>query len=136
MNVVNMKQIIFLVVVLLAAMVPAALASDEYLVERTDPPVVPLPSDLLNTQQDSVTPEYTLVAKWGTKAYAEDGDFDIPKGVAVDAAGNVYVADRGNNRIQKFDSNGNLLAKWGSQGNGDEDLQQPDREDDEAERNV
>ncbi|MGB4478130.1 MAG: hypothetical protein WBI30_04450, partial [Candidatus Methanoculleus thermohydrogenotrophicum] len=31
-----------------------------------------------------------------------DGEFRNPSGVAVDAAGNVYVADRGNGRIQKF----------------------------------
>ena len=113
---------------MLAAMVPAALASDEYLVERVDPPIVPLPPDtssILDVQQDPGTPEYTFVMKWGTKAYAEDGDFDIPKGVAVDAAGNVYVADRGNNRIQKFDSDGNLLAKWGSRGTGDGPWQEP-----------
>ena len=37
-------------------------------------------------------------------------------GVATDAAGDVYVADgNGNNRrIQKFDSDGNFLTKWGS----------------------
>jgi len=121
MDVMTMKQMIFLVVVVLAAMVPAALASDECLVERVDPPVAPLPPDtpsIQNVQQDSGM-EYAFVMKWGTKAYVEDGDFDIPKGVAVDAAGNVYVADRGNNRIQKFDSDGNLLAKWGSHGKGD-----------------
>jgi DNA-binding beta-propeller fold protein YncE len=43
----------------------------------------------------------------------------------VDAAGNVYVSDMGvdlgaaSNRIQKFDSAGNFLLKWGSQGSTD-----------------
>jgi tripartite motif-containing protein 71 len=37
----------------------------------------------------------------------------------VDSAGNVYVGDFGeNNRIQKFDSNGNFLVKWGTPGTG------------------
>ena len=45
--------------------------------------------------------------------------FDQPHGVTTDASGNVYVADRQNNRIQKLDANGNLITKWGSQGNGD-----------------
>ena len=31
-----------------------------------------------------------------------DGQFDSSYGVAVDAEGNVYVADSGNHRIQKF----------------------------------
>ena len=39
--------------------------------------------------------------------------------MAVDASGNVYVADMVNDRIQKFTSEGTFLAKWGSQGNGD-----------------
>jgi tripartite motif-containing protein 71 len=30
------------------------------------------------------------------------GEFSYPYGVAADAHGNVYVADTGNHRIQKF----------------------------------
>ncbi|MFL5731561.1 MAG: DUF2298 domain-containing protein, partial [Chloroflexia bacterium] len=37
-----------------------------------------------------------------------------PGGVAVDSAGNVYVADTWNHRVQKFDSSGKFLAQWGS----------------------
>ena len=37
-----------------------------------------------------------------------------PHGIAIDSSGNVYVADYGNNRIQKFTSNGNFITKWGS----------------------
>ena len=33
-------------------------------------------------------------------------------GIAVDSSGNVYVADTWNNRIQKFDSDGNFITKW------------------------
>ena len=39
--------------------------------------------------------------------------FIHPSGVAVDTSGNVYVADSGNNRIQKFDSNGTYITQWG-----------------------
>jgi hypothetical protein len=38
--------------------------------------------------------------------------------VAVDADGNVYVADTNNNRIQKFTGNGVFLAQWGTFGYG------------------
>lgn len=45
--------------------------------------------------------------------------------VAVDGAGNVYVADTDNYRIQKFDSAGGFLAKWGSNGRGDGQFHAP-----------
>ena len=31
----------------------------------------------------------------------------------------------GNDRIQKFDSSGNFLLKWGSEGSGDGQFEQP-----------
>ena len=37
----------------------------------------------------------------------------------------MYVADYGNNRIQKFDSNGNFITKWGSKGTGDGQFDYP-----------
>ncbi len=45
-----------------------------------------------------------------------DGQFSWPEGVAIDSDGSVYVGDTGNYRIQKFDSNGTFLAKWGEYG--------------------
>ena len=41
------------------------------------------------------------------------GELNNPTGIGVDAAGNVYVADASNNRVQKFDSNGNFISAWG-----------------------
>ena len=42
------------------------------------------------------------------------GQFQTPKGVAVDqATGDVYVADSGNARVQKFDGTGVFIAAWG-----------------------
>jgi streptogramin lyase len=46
------------------------------------------------------------------------GQFLNPTGVAVDNQGNLYVAERGNNRIQKLSPDDEPLAQWGSQGNG------------------
>ena len=48
-----------------------------------------------------------------------------PRGVAVDGSGNVYVADTDNHRVQKFDSDGNFLTKWGTQGKGDGQFFEP-----------
>src|SRR6185369_11071841 len=39
--------------------------------------------------------------------------------LVVDGSGNVFVADTYNARIQKFDSIGTFLTKWGSSGFGD-----------------
>jgi len=45
-----------------------------------------------------------------------DGQFNSPRGIAVDISRNVFVTDEGNNRIQKFDSKGNFLLKFGGPG--------------------
>jgi DNA-binding beta-propeller fold protein YncE len=39
------------------------------------------------------------------------GQFVQPHGIAADAQGNIYVADRGNRRIQVFDGEGNVLRE-------------------------
>ncbi|MDD5557600.1 MAG: DUF2298 domain-containing protein [bacterium] len=44
------------------------------------------------------------------------GQFDEPRGIATDAAGNVYVADFRNHRIQKFDADGFFVTSWGEEG--------------------
>lgn len=45
---------------------------------------------------------------------SQPGYFNMPRGIAFDTNGNIYVADAGNNRIQKFASNGQFLLEWGS----------------------
>ncbi len=48
-----------------------------------------------------------------------------PRGMAFDAAGNVYVVDFGNGRIKKFSSSGSFLDQWGSVGSGDGQFMNP-----------
>jgi len=54
-----------------------------------------------------------------------DGQFNDPRGVAVDSAGNVYVVEFMGQRVQKFDSNGTFITKWGSSGSGDGQFNTP-----------
>src|SRR5207249_627824 len=65
-----------------------------------------------------VPPCGTFLLKWGVKSGTSNGQFNIPYGVAIDGSGNVYVADLGNFRIEKFDANGTFLTTWGSFGSG------------------
>jgi sugar lactone lactonase YvrE len=47
-----------------------------------------------------------------------NGQFNSPAGIAIDISNNIYVADSGNYRIQKFDSLNNYITQWGSKGTG------------------
>jgi DNA-binding beta-propeller fold protein YncE len=51
--------------------------------------------------------------------------FATPYGVAVDASGNVIVADTYASRIQVLNSSGTFLRKWGSSGSGDGQFNTP-----------
>src|SRR4029077_15835387 len=51
------------------------------------------------------------------------GDMWNPSGIAVDSGGNLYVADSGYGRIQKFDSAGNFQRTWGGGVNGGSGLE-------------
>ena len=55
----------------------------------------------------------------------EDGEFDAPQGVTLDQQGNIYVADTGNHRIQKFDSQGGFLMAFGSFGKASGEFYSP-----------
>jgi len=46
--------------------------------------------------------------EWGE----EPGNFRQPHGLAMDSQGRLFIADRGNDRIQIFDQDGNLLDVW------------------------
>jgi DNA-binding beta-propeller fold protein YncE len=56
---------------------------------------------------------------------AEQGRLTQPRGVAVDTQGNVYVADFGNHRIQKFDPTFVFVTGWGMQGDLPGQFKQP-----------
>ncbi|MEW6274436.1 MAG: cadherin-like beta sandwich domain-containing protein [Bacillota bacterium] len=53
------------------------------------------------------------------------GYFQNPRGMTLDALGNMYVADFYNHRIQQLDSAGNFITAWGSLGSGDDQFNFP-----------
>jgi DNA-binding beta-propeller fold protein YncE len=48
----------------------------------------------------------------------KSGDFNLPTTIEIDSKGNFFVNERGNERIQKFDSNWKPILMWGSKGSG------------------
>jgi DNA-binding beta-propeller fold protein YncE len=48
-----------------------------------------------------------------------------PKGIATDSSGNLWVVDRANERVMKYDSNGNFLMQFGSAGSGNGQFNDP-----------
>ena len=56
-----------------------------------------------------------FIRQWGSTG-SENGQFTGVKSLAIDAQGNVYVADAGNKRIQVFDGDGNFKSQFGNIG--------------------
>jgi streptogramin lyase len=59
----------------------------------------------INSRIAKVDKSGEWLTSWGEPGDGP-GEFNTPHSIAVDAKGNVYVADRGNRRIQVFDGNG------------------------------
>ena len=49
--------------------------------------------------------------EWGTPG-SGPGQFKLPHGIHIDDEGQVYVADRGNSRVQVFTHDGRFLRQW------------------------
>ena len=71
---------------------------------------------------------YSFVTEWGSSGTG-DGQFALndqsPWGIALDAQGNVFVADAYNYRIEKFSSTGTFLCQFGTEGAGAQQLNNP-----------
>ena len=46
------------------------------------------------------------------------GEIHAPDGIAIDSSGNLWVAEEGNDRVQKFSETGSYLTSFGSAGTG------------------
>ena len=65
-----------------------------------------------------------LVRKFGSNG-SNNGQFSYPRGITFDSHNHLYVVDSGNNRVQKFNTNGNYLLQFGSKGASDGRLSSP-----------
>ena len=94
-------------------------------------------TDQGNNRVEELSPEGVFIAAWGWGvsngkdefelctsgcgagiAGSGPGQFSDEAGIAVDASGNVWVADYGNNRIEEFSSEGHYLQQIGSPAGG------------------
>jgi DNA-binding beta-propeller fold protein YncE len=85
-------------------------------------------TDGRNSRFQIFAPDGTFLETWGTPGEAE-GELDFVEptlfggygagSMAFDAEGNLYVADPGNYRIQKFGPDRSFITAWGSYGLGD-----------------
>lgn len=75
------------------------------------------------TAQDGSTRTYTLVvvrrpsgyaftAKWGEYRWI----YSQPRANALDSAGNIYISDKGNNKVHKFSPSGSYITSWAAPG--------------------
>jgi tripartite motif-containing protein 71 len=66
---------------------------------------------VVDKQNDKVK-KYDSQGKW--LATFKNIGLSDPNGVALDSSGNIYIADRGNNRVVVLDAGGNLIDEWGT----------------------
>ncbi len=65
----------------------------------------------INSRGAKLDKDGNWLKSWGDRG-SGPGQFHTPHSIAVDASGQVYVADRGNRRIQVFDGDGKFLRQF------------------------
>lgn len=89
------------------------LAKEDKVKKRTD---LILVFSLIFFFAKAILPQtYEIVLQWGSAGNG-NGQFNDLDQIAIDSSGNVYVADYGNNRIQKFKPDGSFITKWVADG--------------------
>src|SRR5262249_20206392 len=99
---------------------PTALALDAI----GDAHVAGTADDTANNRVQKLSSIGVPLAVWGS-AGSGPGQFNNPRGVAVDHEDNVYVADTGNDRITKLSPLGQVVAQWGRSGQSPGEFRQP-----------
>ncbi|HET8861917.1 MAG TPA: hypothetical protein VFM94_01545 [Solirubrobacterales bacterium] len=123
-----------------SALAPGAQPSKMMIkVDHTAPVLSPLSGTLAEQEKVGASAaQYTLkfnasdgdheapnvLSSYGT-AGTGTGQLQRPMGIAVDGNSNIWVADRENNRIVKFDEAGNFLMQFGTTGTGNGQFKDP-----------
>ncbi|HEX5416720.1 MAG TPA: hypothetical protein VFZ25_13705, partial [Chloroflexota bacterium] len=79
-------------------------------------------TDTWNHRIQEFDPTGKYVRSWGSNPVGQPqtgpGQFFGPRSIVFDAAGNLYVTDTGNKRVEKFTADGKFLASYGEPGAG------------------
>lgn len=88
---------------------------------------VPENADFVPVASGSVpgVPQVSGVSAFDGGKGKENGRLDFPRGLAVDNAGNIFVADTNNDRLQKFAPTGMFLSVIGKGGAGPGEFREP-----------
>ena len=81
-------------------------------------------ADTANHRVQILNEDFTFSGKFGVQG-SQIGQFQGPRDISFDSAGNVYVADTGNHRIQVFTADGEYIRQFGKKGCGEGELNQP-----------
>ena len=98
---------------LLRTITAALKAPDDLVFASTGEMVV---ADAGNARIVKLSPEGKVIAWWGRKGTAP-GEFAAAHGLAIDSRDRIYVADRGNHRVQVFHLDGTGSGVWSGFGN-------------------
>jgi sugar lactone lactonase YvrE len=82
------------------------------------------PRYALNLKASDFATSAGFSSSFGT-AGTGNGQLSHPADAAVDSKGNLWVIDKGNNRLEKFNEKGEYLAKYGTAGTGNGQLSAP-----------
>ncbi|MGH2461963.1 MAG: flippase activity-associated protein Agl23 [Chloroflexota bacterium] len=79
-------------------------------------------ADTWNHRVQEFAANGAFIRAWGSQPVGQPssatGQFYGPRAIAIDAAGNVYVTDTGNKRVEEFTPDGRYLAAFGGAGAG------------------
>ena len=65
----------------------------------------------INSRVAKIDKDGNWLKSWGEPG-DQPGQFSVPHSIAVDAQNNIYIADRGNRRIQVFNTDGKFLRQF------------------------